>query len=192
MPGNANYANIVKKRKKTCLIGGSIINRIDISEFNRHVRRGVAIKRPFSGAVASQVYYYVDEVLEEEELDRIIINVGTNNLSKKRQTAEETAMEIIEIVEKCHDHGINEIFVSGITCRPQYQEQILKINKILKDNAGGYYYTFIDNSDIVERHLWKDNLHLNKQGTINLACNFLDSLNKFSLDGQTIYDDNFY
>ena len=86
-------------------------------------------------------------------------------------------MEIVDIVKKCHNHAINEIFVSGLTCRPYYQAKIEIIIKLLKSNAYKYNYIFIDNSEIVERHLWKDRLHLSNQGMINLACNFLDCLN---------------
>ena len=178
VPGRGNYSDITKEGKKICLIGASILKRIDMKEFNRCLENGTAIKRCFPGAVASQLNYYVDEVLNEEKVDKIVINIGTNNLTKKTQSENETVMEILEIVKKCHNHGINEIFVSGLTCRPSYQAQVDTINKLLGANACKYNYVFIDNSDIQEKHLWwKDKLHLNKQGTINLACNFLDFLN---------------
>ena len=83
----------------------------------------------------------------------------------------------MEIVNKCHNYGVNEIFVSGLTCRPAYQVKVNKINKLLREYARSYDYMYIDNSDIGKRHLWKDFLHLNDQGMTNLACNFLDSLN---------------
>ena len=160
-------------------------------EFNKFMKQGAAIKRSFSGAIASQLNYYLKEVLKEEDLDRIVINIGTNNLTKKRQSEQEIANEIFQVVEKCHDHGINEIFVSGITCRPRYQNKIDNINKLLKDNTREYNYSFIDNSDIQEKHLWKDKLHLNEQGMINLACIFLDALNHHSLDNNYCYN-SFY
>ena len=90
-------------------------------------------------------------------------------------------MEIMDLVIKCHTYGVNEVFVSGLTFSTYHQPQIRVLNKLLKENTGKYNYRFIDNSDIEERHLWKDKLHLNKQGTINLACNFLDCLNKRSI-----------
>ena len=163
-----------------------MVNRIDMVEFNKFLDKGTAIKRSFSGATASNLNYYIEEVLNEENVDRIIINIGTNNLTKKKQTESETAMEIIDVVKKCNHYGINEIFVSGLTFRPSYQQKIEIINNLLEVNAEKYNYIFIDNSDITERHLWKDKLHLNNQGTINLCCNFLDCLN-----GKTNYN-NFY
>ena len=178
VPGSSTYRDVAKQGKKTCIIGGSIIKRIDMKEFNYYLENGKAIKRSFPGATASQINYYIEEVLNEETPDKMLINIGTNNLTHKDQTEEETAKEIWTIVNKCHEYGVNHIFVSGLTCRPTYQRNIDEINKLLYNNAGRYGYTFIDNSDIERRHLWKDQLHLNDQGTINLACNFLDSLNK--------------
>ena len=178
LPGNTNYADVTKQGRKKCIIGGSIVKRIDMREFNVWLENGTAIKRCFPGAVASQLGYYVEEVLNEENIDEMIINVGTNNLSKKRQTEEDTVQEIIGIVKKCHAYGVNNVYVSGITCRPEYQWKVDKINKLLRDYAGFYNYKFIDNTNIEKQHLWKDSLHLNDNGTINLACSFLDCLNK--------------
>ena len=106
------------------------------------------------------------------------MNIGTNNLTKKQQSEEEIVSEILETVAKCRTYGVNEVFVSGLTCRPTYEKQINRINTLLRENASNRGYMFVDNSDILEKHLWKDRLHLNDQGTINLSCNFLDSLNK--------------
>lgn len=83
VPGKANYSDITKEGKKTCVIGASIVKRIDIREFNKFLDKGTAIKRSFDGAVASQLNYYIEEILNEEKVDRIIINIGTNNLTKK-------------------------------------------------------------------------------------------------------------
>ena len=177
VPGNANYADIAKKGKKTCVIGASIVKRINMREFNDYLEKGVAIKRYFNGATASKLSYYIEEVLNEENLDRIIINIGANNISNGKQSAKEISKEIMDLVIKCHDYGVNDIFVSGITFSPYHQLKIRELNELLKANAATYNYTFIDNSDIGEQHLWKDKLHLNNQGTINLACNFLDFLN---------------
>ena len=203
VPGICSYAEVSCQGRKTCIIGASLIKRIDRREFNQYfikridrrefnqyfikridrrefnqyLRTGTAIKRSYPGATASQLKYYIDEVLNEENIDQIIINIGTNNLSKKQQPEEETVKEIIEIVTKCrHNYGINKIFVSGLTYRPRYSKQVNKINTLLRQNAVSHDYKFIGNSNISEKHLWKDQLHLNDQGTIN----FLDSLNRLS------------
>ena len=102
VPGNSSYAEISREGRKTCIIGASLIKRIDMQEFNRYLEKGTAIKRSFPGATASRLKYYI-----EENIDRIIINVGTNNLSKK-QSEEEIVDEIIKIVSKCHTYGLTK------------------------------------------------------------------------------------
>ena len=59
----------------------------------------------FPGAGMKQVKYYIEEILNEESIERIIINIGTNNLPYQNQTENEIMMEIIEIVKKCHHYG---------------------------------------------------------------------------------------
>ena len=130
------------------------------------------LKGAFQEQERKQLMYYIEEILNEENLHRIIINVGTNNLSYQNQIENEIMMEIIEIAKKCHQYGINEIFIAGLTIRPRYDKQI-NINNLLTEYATKFNYRFIDNTDIMEKHLWKDKLHLNEQGTIILANNFI-------------------
>ena len=52
VPGNANYADITKEGKKTCIIGASIVKRIRMWEFNKFLENGNAIKHSFPGATA--------------------------------------------------------------------------------------------------------------------------------------------
>ena len=96
----------------------------------------------------------------------------------------DTAKEIIDVVNKCYNNGVNDVYVAGLTARPQYEEKINQINKILKRNASLHNYEFIDNCDISVKHLRVDKLHLNHEGKILLANNFLKALNR-----RNIYDD---
>lgn len=112
--------------------------------------------------------------------------MGTNNLTKKKQSELETAKEIIDLVRKCLNSGVNDVYVAGLTPRPRFQEKIDIINKILEHNAITHNYEFIDNSNITPKHLRGDELHLNKDGEILLARNFLKALN-----ARSVYDDIF-
>ena len=141
-----------------------------------------AIKRAFSGATASQLNIYVQTSLKEDKPDTIIINAGTNNFTKKRhQSIEETVAEIMEIVNTCKRGGVKRVFVSSITCRPQFQSKIDAVNKLLEYNAGIYNYVFISNANIREVHLRNDGVHLNNDGVHILANNFISCLNRPSL-----------
>ena len=83
-------------------------------------------------------------------------------------------------------NNVNEVFVNGIPCRPGYQNKIDDINRILEANGKNFDYEFISSSNIEEHHLFRDKLHLNNQGVVVLATNFLTALGKPS------YVDNFY
>ena len=162
-------------------MGDSICGPIDMVKFENGLDRGTSCKRCFSGATVSRLGYYIEGVLKEDIPDKIILCMGTNNLTKKRQSDLEIAKEIIDVVNSCYNSGVNDVFVSGITIRPGYDERICQINRILERNANIHNYEFIDNSNILEWHLRGDGLHLNKDGTILLANNYLKTLNRRSL-----------
>ena len=171
-------ARSINKDRKIAIVSASITKPIDMNELNKLIVNGYAVKRAFGGATASELNYYIHATLNEDKPDTVIINAGTNNLTKKKQTAEEITSEVIEIVKTCKSKGVKNIFVSSITCRPLHTKKINEINEILKYHAGIYAYEFIDNVCIGEEHLRKDGVHLNKQGICTLANNFLLHLNR--------------
>ena len=86
---------------------------------------------------------YVTPHLWEDEPDIVIINVGTNNFTKKRQSSSDTFTEILNVVKKCQKHGVNKIYVAGITCRPNFQVLINDVNKLLQTNAANFNYVYV-------------------------------------------------
>ena len=175
-PGNSTYSDMTKRGKKVCIFGDSLVKRIDMVEFEKLFKKGPAIKRSYPGATASQLKFYVEPTLIEDKPDIAILCIGTNNLSKKNQSALDIVTEIIEIVFKCKESGVNEVFVSGLPCRPAYQSTIDEVNDLLKTNASTYGFMFISSSNIEYTHLYKDKLHLNNEGIILLANNYLGAL----------------
>ena len=162
-------SEFTKRKNKTVIISDSTTRRIDMREFNHFVKNCEVVKRTFPGATASQLKYYVQAALNEDKPNTIIISAGTNNLTKKNQTVQDTAKEIVDIVKTCCEGGVKKIFVSSLICRPAYYYEINEINKLLKYHTSTYDYTFIENSNIREEHLWKDNVHLNNEGISILA-----------------------
>ena len=161
-----------------CIIGASIIQRLKIRDFNYWLDDKHATKVPFPGATVEKAAYYMKPTLEEESPDIVILNIGTNNLTKNRtQTEEDIAGEIIKMVEECRYMGVNEIFVSGLTVRKGWLNQIKNINNILIQKASAHNFKFIDNENIKYEDLSYDGLHLQKEGTIKLANNFIYVLN---------------
>ena len=164
-----------------------MIRYINIKEFNHFVKNGYAIKRSYSGSTTSDLQWHIIPTLVDQQPDSVIINIGTNNLTKKRnQTEEDICNDIYKLVDQCKSHGVNEVYISGLTCRPNFQTKVNTINSILQRNADYHGFIYIDNNNIKRNLLWKDNLHLTEQGTILLARNFLDKLNFKS------FYDNYY
>ena len=73
--------------------------------------------------------------------------MGSNNVSSKHTlvTPEiDIVNKILKTVDLCYRDGANNVFVSGITCCPEFQEKVDKINEYLKNGTRGMRYTFID------------------------------------------------
>ena len=82
---NVNYAKIRSRRNKTFIFSDSIAKRINMNEFNNRFPAGDAFKQSFSGVTASKLRCCMKPWLIEEEPENVIIQVGTNNITKKAQ-----------------------------------------------------------------------------------------------------------
>ena len=164
---------------KYVIISDSITKRIDMRDINKNLKS--CVKRAFPGATASQIMSYVPAILKDDLPDTVIICAGTNNITKKKQPINDIAKEIINIAKSCRKGGVKSVLISSLTCRPYFQKDIEEINKILNYYASIYNYVFIDNTCISKEHLWKEGLHLNKEGISLLANNYLTFLNRPSL-----------
>ena len=169
---------MTKQGKKLVIFSDSIAKRIDMVEFGKACHYKHPIKRSFGGATASDLKYYVQPTILDKNPDIAIIHGGSNNLLKKAyQTDMDIVNEVMEIVMHCRNGGINEIYVSALTCIPAHQARVNSINQLFLEYSYTYDYCFIDNSHITSKDLWRDNLHLSKEGIIKLANNFLYFVN---------------
>ena len=90
------------------------------------------------------------------------------------------ANKIIKIANAYKKHGVEKVFVSGIAfCARVDQNIINTVNDILNREADSNNYIFIYNSMITKDDLWRDRLHLNEDGKISLANNYIAYLNHF-------------
>ena len=80
-------------------------------KLNNALQNGNALKLVFPGATASQSNHYIHASLSEDTPNTVIICVGTNNISKKKQYAQETAKEIINIAETCRRGRVKTVFI---------------------------------------------------------------------------------
>ena len=140
--------NLITSAMKIAIVSSSITKPFDMVEFNELLLNGSAVKRAFGDATASRLNHFMHTTLAEDRPETVIINVGTNSMTKKRKTAKETASEIIEIVKICKNKDVSKVYVSSTTYRPLHQDKTHHINELLKQNATRYNYSFIDNTDI--------------------------------------------
>ena len=166
------------KQQKIVILSASITRPINMIRFNNKINNGYAVKRAYGGATTTRLKHCARAAIEEDKPDTMILNAGTNNFSKTNQTAEEIVNDIFEIVDICRQGGVNQMYVSSITCRPQYQDKVDAVNDLLQAYGTHHNYDYIDNSEISEFHLKRDGVHLNPQGVNVLEDNFLYYLNR--------------
>ena len=103
--------------------------------------------------------------------------MGGKTVANKRVEKSDVQItaDIMDMVELCRKYGVNEI--TGITRRRGLQNEIDGINKMLRlnENRGGYGY--IENSNIKQKHMGNDKIHLNYNGIRILANNLINALN---------------
>lgn len=111
--------------------------------------------------------------------DEVIIHVGTNSLSQSN-SARYCAEEIVDLAMMIDNECSASVAVSSLVNRSDDEsliEKINDVNKIVKHFCNQNNWGYIDHSNIlVEQHLNRSGLHLNKQGTTELACNFIKYL----------------
>ena len=107
VPGNSTYAKMTKQGKKVCIFGASLLQPINMREFNKYLDNQHAVRGSFPGATAAKLNYYMKPTIEEEQPDTVILNIGTNNITKSRQSEAETVNEILCIVKECREMGVN-------------------------------------------------------------------------------------
>ena len=117
VPGNSKYSDAVRNSKKTFIIGTSMVKGIRMKEINSQLCNSFAKLRSFPGATLKHLKYYIVPSLIDESPDRIILHGGCNDVNNKNSTLEKIANEIADMAILCRDYGVNDIFISAMTCR---------------------------------------------------------------------------
>ena len=145
--------------------------------FNNAINNGHAYKKLFPGATPKELRHYCAHTLITDNPNTVIINVGTNCLGKL--DAANIANDIISIVSLIQSYGVNNVYVSELAYRPQFQHIVSEVNNILRENQVPHNYFLICNDNIKSCHLWRDKIHLNDDGVKILSNNFLSTINNY-------------
>jgi hypothetical protein len=114
--------------------------------------------------------------------DQVIIHVGTISLRECESSAA-CAEKIAELAKSVGQLSITpepEVIISCLIFRSddsRLGKQINEVNSILSELCGQHHWKFIDHSNITQKHLNRSGLHLNTDGTSQLARNFLNVIN---------------
>ena len=176
VPGNGTFANMTKKGNKIALITDSICSRLKMKEFSSFLQNGYAYRKAFSGATSDEICHYSLHTLKKDCPDSVIINAGSNDLNNLG--SDKISENIMRIVNTCHEHGVSNVYVSSITYRKGQEEKINALNNSLRFNQTSFGFTYVDNSNITQDDIWKDDIHLNNQGLTKIANNFISVINR--------------
>ena len=152
-----------------------MIKGIRRKEFNSKLNKCSTQFTPFTGATLKQMETYVMPILNDDTPDVLILYIGCNDIGNKQLTENEIAEWIVKIGRQCKESNVNDVFISSLICRAQKRlnDKVIAVNNILKRVCKLNGLGFIDNSNICAENLFEDGLHLNDDGKVILANNFL-------------------
>ena len=165
-----------KNKREIVILGDSITKNIERHKMKKELRphENIYIKS-FPGAVISDMYDY-SRPSKNLSPDLFILHVGTNEL-RSSKTAEEISKELLNLALDLNTNQ-NEVMVSSIIKRDdKWNAKGQEVNGFLSSKCSELGLGFIDNHHISTNHLNGSGLHLNFNGTIALARNFLRSIN---------------
>ena len=120
------------------------------------------------------MHHHVQPSLEYKP-DVVILHCGTNDLRDEKYP-NQIANEIVKLAESMRDPN-TQIIVSSLTVRSdKFKKKAASVNKILSELCEKHSLGIVDHSNIEEKHLSRDGLHLNYQGIELLTQNLSSAI----------------
>ena len=117
---------------KILILSDSLCSSIRMKEFNHHVSNEYAYRKNVSWCHSSG-FSPLLSTLPEDQPDVCIINIGSNNL--ERDTPDDIYKGTVNIVNICHHHGVNDVYVSAIPLRIGNEKAMADVNNFLRPKA---------------------------------------------------------
>ena len=100
-----------------------------------------------------ELKYSVIPTIKEQDPDRVIIHVGSNNVNffnVKNKTAEEVAEDILEVGEMCKSLGVEDVTISSVLIKKNLVlgKFIRDLNIVLENMCTRRNFRFINNDNI--------------------------------------------
>ena len=130
--------------------------------------------RFFPGAKRKDLMFHLIPNLKKNP-DNIIIHIGTNDAPYKNENVLYEELKQIKDLITNHHPDCKNIFISCSIARTDNK----KVNNVLKkyvDILKREEKNVIFHNNLLESHLYRDDLHLNSNGTTMLAGNFISRI----------------
>ena len=131
--------------------------------------------RSYQNAKTRCMVDHIKPTIREEDVDHIIIHIGTNELPNKDKTPIQICNDIINLSSSIKDQNI-KVTISEIIPRNdniEYHDKALLVNEYLDNICKNIGFDLIKHNNIKkENHLNAGNLHLNQKGRNILKYNF--------------------
>ena len=182
IPGASSYDEAVRDGKRVMVFSTSITKGIKVREFNKSVNGGTARFRRFHGGKVDFIIDYADTHMDKEKPEVVIIQAGGNDLPTPKDSpvpVENIAKTLVDIGIKCKRYGVKKVLIGSVITRKKYYMDKRKeeLNEYLESMCHDHGFYYINNDNILRKHLVNDGVHLNEEGDFLLATNYLDSLN---------------
>ena len=149
------------------------INGYKMSKANTKVRVS-----SFPGCTTQDMADYIKPIIRKKP-NQLVLHVGTNNL-RNCENSTTCAKDIIQLGESINSSiPETKITISGLITRDDEEilaSKVNEVNAMLEQLCLEKNWAFIEHCNITSQYLNKSKLHLNKQGTSLLACNFINHI----------------
>ena len=166
-------ASAQKRPTTTEMLGDAIIKGIQGHKMKEAINHSENVfVRSFAGANTYAMNSYVCPTIKKAP-NRIILHCGTND-HRSKESPWIIAENIMELAKQMESRK-TEVFVSGIVQRAdELNGKALEANRALERECDRMKLKYIDNSNVDPKlHLNRSGLHLNYEGTVILANNFI-------------------
>ena len=169
--------NQKEKRQSVFICGDSLLNGIDGDGVS--TKKFCTVVKSFGGSTSRDMIDYVKPAARKKP-DKMIIHVGTNDISKSIQNTSENLDLVINAIHELSP--ATQVFFSELCIRNDLQGSFSKVkqkNEHLRKFCHDRNIGLICNENIDNSCLAKKKLHMNQKGLKRLALNFKNFLEKF-------------
>ena len=95
------------------MFSDSIPKGLEVREFNHYITNATSRLKYFPGASSKELKRYVAPSLQEESFNSALMHTGISDILKDQSDlqCESLTRNILEILQRCKEHGIDEIII---------------------------------------------------------------------------------